>query len=194
MLRRVRSRRQTTPRYRPWSARRTRPRGSRRPARGSSAPARRSASDSPPRASPSPLHPTCRASSTSALSAPRCRSRGGRRSARRTSNRGAAAQPLEQGRVVELVVLLRELTARDECAEAHAVARLEQRKADELGGRRHREQLPVAVEADLRRTEAEAVAEPELLGEAANAVVGRQNDVVEAVGGVAVEVERADET
>src|SRR5206468_11319660 len=49
------------------------------------------------------------------------------------------------------------------------------------------------VEADLRRPEAEAVAEPELFREAPHAVVGREDHVVEAVDRPPVEAERADE-
>ena len=54
-------------------------------------------------------------------------------------------------------------------------------KRQELARRVHREQPPVVVEADARRPEAEAVAEAELVREAEDAVVRRQDHVVEAV-------------
>ena len=98
-------------------------------------------------------------------------------------------EPLEQGLVVELVVLLRQLAAGDECRQPHPLVRAEQRKGEELLRRGHREEPPVAVEADLRRLEAPLVADTELVGEAADAIVARQNDVVEAIGGGPVEVE-----
>ena len=76
-------------------------------------------------------------------------------------------------------------------AESQAVAQPQERKCQELLRRGHREQPPVVIEADLGRAKAEPVAEPELLSQTANAAVGRKDDVVEAIDGVAVEVEGA---
>ena len=77
-----------------------------------------------------------RASSTCGASAPRCTSRGGRRSARRTSSRAAAptgarppscpqsrVEPLLQRDVVEVVVVALQLAARDERREPGAAER-----------------------------------------------------------------------
>jgi hypothetical protein len=104
-----------------------------------------------------------------------------------------APQPRVQLHLVERLVRLRQLAAGDERREADALERVQEREGQELPRRRHREETAVVVEADLRRAEAPAVAEPELLREAEHAVVGREDDVVEAVGGRAVEVEGADE-
>src|SRR5205085_11537694 len=57
----------------------------------------------------------------------------------------------------------------------------------------HREEASVVVEADAGGPEAEAAAEPELLGQTAYAVVGRQDHVIEAIDAMPVEVEGADE-
>ncbi len=88
---------------------------------------------------------------------------------------------------------LRHLAARDERPEAQAIVQRQRPEAQELAERRQREQLSVVVEAGLRRAEAEAVAHAELGRERAHAIVRRQRDVVEAVGAMAVEVDRSDE-
>ena len=98
-------------------------------------------------------------------------------------------EPVEQRLVIELVVLLGQLAARDEHREPHALVRAEQWKGQELLRRGHREEPSVAVEADPRRLEAPLVAEAELVGEADDPIVARQDDVVEAIGGRPVEVE-----
>ena len=104
-----------------------------------------------------------------------------------------APEPLLERLVVEPVVPLGQLAAGDECRQPRAVVRAQEREGEELLRRGHREEPSVAVEADPRRPEAPAVAETELVGEADHAIVRRQHDVVEAVDGGAVEVERADE-
>ena len=98
-------------------------------------------------------------------------------------------EPIQQRLVIELVVSLGQLTARDERRQAHALVRAEQGKREELFRRGHREESSVAVEADPRRLKAPFVAETELVGEADDPIVARQDDVVEAVGGRPVEVE-----
>ena len=104
-----------------------------------------------------------------------------------------ALEPREQRLVVEARVRAADLAARGEAAEADPVRERQERERQQLARRRHREQAPVVVEADLARAETEAVAEAELLREAARAVVAGQDHVVEAVDALAVEVERADE-
>ena len=86
-----------------------------------------------------------------------------------------------------------ELAASDEERQPHTLVRAEQRKGQKLFRRSHREQPSVAVEADPGRLEAPLVADAELVGQAEDPVVARQDDVVEAIGGRPVEVEGPDE-
>ena len=106
---------------------------------------------------------------------------------------GPALEPLEERRLVELVVGLRELAARDErrrvvggrAAAGAEMSGTPSARSSRTAARRRRSR-PWSGGSGT-------VAEPELLGEPANAVVGRQDDVVEAIDRVAVEVEGADE-
>ena len=105
-----------------------------------------------------------------------------------------ATEPVEERDVVEVVVgLLSAGSGRRTAPGAADRAAAGEGTSRNSFGDVIEKQPPVAVEADLRRPEAEGVAEPELLGEADHAVVRRQDDVVEAIDSVAVEVERADE-
>ena len=102
-------------------------------------------------------------------------------------------QPRQQRDIVELFARRDEAAARDERGETHAVVQRQQRERQELLGRAHREEPRVVVEADARRPEAEPITETELFREPADAIVRRQDDVVEAIDPVPGEVERADE-
>ncbi len=102
-------------------------------------------------------------------------------------------EPLEERLVIELVVLLGQLAARDEHREPGPFVRAEQWKRQELLRRGHGEEPPVSVEADSRRPETPLVTEPELVGEADDPIVARQDDVVEAIDGRPVEVEGPDQ-
>ena len=80
-------------------------------------------------------------------------------------------------------------------ARRSAVVRREQREASANSRERaHREEPLVVVEADAASAGSGSRSpSPSSVGEPEHAVVGRQDDVVEAVDRVAVEVERADE-
>src|SRR5580765_3994107 len=113
---------------------------------------------------------------------------------------GDSLEPLNEWRLVQLLEVLDQVGPHGEEAEAETMVQGKQRKPEEVHRRGGREELPVAVAADSRWTEAKLVAETKLVGEAQDTVVARQDHVVEAIDrapgevhgcGQAAEVRRA---
>ena len=89
--------------------------------------------------------------------------------------------------------MLLELAAQDEGGEPKALVGAENGKAEELRERVHRDEPLAVPEAVARRPEVDRLVQAELAREPEDAVVRRQDHVVEAVGRGSVEVEGADE-
>ena len=94
----------------------------------------------------------------------------------------ASAQPVLQAEALQVVVGALELAAGGEGGQARLVRGAQPREGQQLPGRRHRRQTAVLEEARAGAAEAErVVAQPDLRGQRADAVVRGQDDVVVAV-------------